>query len=131
MGTMLSEEIIGLLDTFAEKNIDAGFNSRVWTKGIKCALCVLGKNKKYMTFASQCDKADNPAWLFDLAWLKYTNSNLMSLELAVESEWLISSKAIDDDFQKLLPCRSEMRLMIFRANTRKRYNEIITVESHA
>lgn len=56
-------------------------------------------------------------WLFDFTCLEYDDKGyLTGVPLVAECEWNDSKDYIDDDFQKLLLARADVRLMIFNGN---------------
>jgi len=80
-------------------------------------LCRLGKDNRYWVYASSCDDSDSGEWLYDLTWLNYSGKRLTDVELVLESEWTPSG--VDEDFQKLMLARSELRVMIFQKKNRE------------
>ena len=104
-----------------------------WTREIKNRLCKVGrvcevsKERKYWVYASCCDAADGTEWLYDLTWLDCKEANLTwrdskglhvrDVKLALESEWGNEGE-INDDFQKLLLVRADLRCMIFSTQTK-------------
>ena len=112
----LKSDIQGILDKINSDGLKYEWSDTEWTKQIKSRLCDRGKNKGYFVYASSADGKDGGEWLYDLTWLNYSEDGLLiNVELALESEWSI--KGIDDDFQKLLLCRAEMRMLVFQAKS--------------
>jgi len=109
----LETEIQNILDNIALDAEGKSWGDREWTKQIKSRLAGLGRKYKYWVYASQAENIDGGEWLFDLTWLNYSGNNLINVELALESEW--NTNSINDDFQKLLLARAELRVMIFQS----------------
>ena len=90
-------------------------SDKEWSSVVLTALCALGQNRDCYVCASSVDKKkrDYPEWLYDITWLNYDNDNkLKSVELVGECEWG-NPGDIEDDFQKLLVARAQVRLMIY------------------
>jgi len=117
----VERSIIAEIDEIARQDRDTGgIGDEAWTMRLKNALCKLGKPRGYWVGASHCGEQwkDGGEWLFDLIWIRYENDVLLSVPLAVESEWGTPNQKtdpIDDDFQKLVVARAERRLMLFQA----------------
>ena len=93
-----------------------------WTKEILTTLCKLGKKLNYKPWASGrapnrvpdeygngCEK------LYDASWWKLDAfDRLISVPMVAESEWGKLEK-IEEDFQKLLLTRAEVRVMVYYA----------------
>ena len=62
-----------------------------------------------------CEAADGGEYLYDVTWLDYEGDFLTSATLVAECEWG-NLPHIDEDFQKLLFPRADVRLMIFDGN---------------
>ena len=105
------------------------------TRIVKKNLAMLGHklgNKVYANGLTDVDlqeisvKFANHEWLYDLVW--YTEEDhytMTSMPLAVECEWNPNKKqqarnvaysGIKYDFQKLVVCNAQLRLMIFQIN---------------
>lgn len=103
------------------------------TRLIKKNLAILGHKLGYKVYANGLIDEDlleikvefaNHEWLFDLVW--YTEEDhytMTSMPLAVECEWNPNKKQkVKDiaysgykyDFQKLIVCNAQLRLMIFQ-----------------
>lgn len=119
----MEHEITEFLNTFGDEAKNKDWGDGEWTKRIKDGICSIGKSKRYWVYASQAQEADGGEWLFDLSWLNYSNKDLITVELALECEW--DRNGIDDDFQKLLLCRAEYKVMIFQANNIDQFNVTI------
>jgi hypothetical protein len=93
-----------------------------WTQEIKKALRAIGKGSGYYVYSSGSRSAQGE-WLWDMTWLIYENHRLISVPLALESEW--KPNGVSDDFQKLLVSRALHRVMIFQAKKRGKSEDII------
>lgn len=64
--------------------------------------------------------------MFDLCWLDYGEEDtwLKRVPLVLESEWLRPDD-VDDDFQKLLIARADLRVMVFGAKTREEFSSTV------
>ena len=109
---VIKETLDKVTEALKAENSDAK-----WTREIKNHLCKVGKEKEYWVYASRCDEADDGEWLYDLTWLDYKGVNLIDVKLALESEWGDEGE-INDDFQKLLLVRADLRCMIFSTQTK-------------
>jgi len=118
------EEIKSFISDFGEKaKDDRELYDWQWTRHIKNGLCEIGKKQRYFVYASQCDDSDGGEWLFDITWLNYIKNDLLSVELAGESEW--DTAKVNDDFHKLLLCRANLRLFIFQAKTKEMCSKLL------
>jgi hypothetical protein len=101
---------------FSEKTQEVQYSYPAWTKAIKESLCELGSQKSFITCANGISNSTFEEWLFDVTWLEYQDGNLdlplLSIPFAAESEWG-DSRAIRNDFEKLIVSRAKLRLMIF------------------
>lgn len=100
-----------------------------WTEQIMSALCKWGLKKGLFVCVSdmkdaagmkeleqQYDGKIDSEWLYDLTCLKYNGDGwLKKIPLVAECE-LWRPTDIDDDFQKLLLARADVRLMVFNGN---------------
>jgi hypothetical protein len=104
-----------------------------WTNAVKgCLLDVaqdkefdLSSNCHFQSFPNKYQKNDNTEWLYDIILYKATSKSLNEIWLCGESEW---SRNIDDifwDFSKLLVARCKLRLFVFCAASKEKYNEIL------
>ena len=93
--------------------LKAGANNAKWTAAIKTELCSLGRGFDFWVYASGCgDLAHGGEYLYDVTWLDYEGDLLTSASLVAECEWN-NLDYIDEDFQKLLFPRADIRLMVF------------------
>jgi hypothetical protein len=101
------------------------WGNKLWTKNLIFPLGQLGKQLGYYVCAARSLELekDQGAWLYDLAWLEYSDGNkcLIGLPLILESEWSARDGYIDDDFQKLLVARAEHRVMICQGSDPDRH----------
>jgi hypothetical protein len=120
------ERIIALLD-----DVNAGlvgsndWSDDLWTKAIKRRLIQEGHKNSCKVYTSGFDGvADGGEWLFDLSWLVYEDGKVKRVEMVLESEWKLAG--VDDDFQKLLLARAQLRVMIFQVRTQEEFNDQIS-----
>ncbi len=86
-----------------------------WTRAVKTTLCVLGKSKSYSVYANGVGiGVEGGEWLFDVCWLHYAKEGgwLSDVVLVAECEWGTDDE-IDDDFQKLMVARADLRVIVF------------------
>lgn len=116
------------------------------TRLIKVNLAVLGHKLGYKVYANGLTDEDlqkidvefaNHEWLYDLLW--YTEEDhytMTSVPLAVECEWNPNKKqhikkvaysGFKYDFQKLVVCNAQLRLMIFQI---KKMDDLINLEEY-
>jgi hypothetical protein len=91
---------------------------KLWTRRIKTAISRLGSTKNYYVCASGCDSTHCGEWLYDLCWLSYKGEILQGAPMAMEIEWEDRSTDVDDDFQKLVLARCDLRVMLLRPRDR-------------
>ena len=65
----------------------------------------------YEVRASSSEEAHSGEWLYDVIWRKMSGNKFLDVGLVLESEW--EPSGIEEDFQKLLLARAELRCMIF------------------
>lgn len=108
--------------TDALKGIPATMRSRNtssctdWTRQVKDVLCAAGLRLGFKVGASGCNESlpSWGEWLYDLTWVEANGPELISLPLAVESEW--GKKQSDDlawDFNKLVQSSAGLRVLVF------------------
>ena len=92
-----------------------GWDTRTWTHQVKARLVLLGRKGGYQTCTNgivqgaQWDKE----WLYDLVWVHASDDFVVQdVFLVAEIEWK-GTRAIQQDFQKLLLARADCRVMIF------------------
>ena len=97
------------------------------TKEIKNRVGTVGSSLGYKVYCSSCDFSENGEWLFDLAWTEETDTALVGLPLALESEW--DRNGLSDDFGKLLASKADHRVMVLWGSTQEecknRINELV------
>ena len=108
-------------------------SSKPWTdtegtKAVKTKLCKIGRRFCCKVCARDVDKADRDygEWLYDVTWLDYEKSGsgeLVDAPLAAECEWR-NQGDIEDDFEKLLLARADVRLMIFTGSNQAKSGKI-------
>ena len=108
----MMRNIRGRLDAMA---LRADAANAEWTQAIKTELCSLGSEFGFWVYAAGCEAADGGEYLYDVTWLDYEGDFLTSAALVAECEWG-NLPHIDEDFQKLLFPRADVRLMIFDGN---------------
>ena len=117
----MEQRIIKVLDQIAAAPDNNDWSDKKWTFQIKTQIARIGKEQKYSVYASQADNVDGGEWLYDLVWLDYKNDELINAYLLLESEcW---PKEINDDFEKLLLGKAELKVMIFYAKDIKTFKE--------
>lgn len=116
----LPAEIKTALNAVAKKLETAGASNGVWTKTIKKALMKVGNDHGYVVCTSGVPKADWGEWLYDMCWLKHKKDKVydipINVPLIMESEWATNQEEIIVDFQKLLICKAQTKLLIFQDN---------------
>ena len=98
--------------------IDDPKGNTEWTKAVKTKLCEIGKDRfGCKVYANGVDEPepDGGEWLYDVTWLKHENDEVVDAPLIAECEWSDQGE-IEDDFEKLLLARADVRLMIFDGN---------------
>lgn len=115
------------LDTL---NIKADAPTREWTAAVKTRLCETGGMFGYWVGARADEVAENKRdggeWLYDVVWLDYEGDFLISVPLVAECEWNPHIDWIEEDFQKLLLARADVRVMVFTGNEPENSREIAT-----
>ena len=109
----IERDIMECLDSLAREAIEKNYKKDgIWTGRTKELLAELGNNLGF----EACPDKSSGAWLFDFSWYVNNDSDrLIRLPLVVESEWSRSMRCIKYDFEKLLSCNAERRLMICQA----------------
>lgn len=59
-----------------------------------------------------------------MTWLAYEGNELRDVPLVAECEWNARIEWIDEDFQKLLLARADVRVMVFTGTNAKRSREV-------
>ena len=128
---VIIREIRGALDRALKKAIEKKnkLDSRGWwTERVMTELCAWGLRNQYWVGAAGRQKREDmrklqlkyggtigDEWLYDLTCIKYNHGWLKRVPLVVECEWGTTDQ-INDDFEKLLLARADVRLMIFNGN---------------
>lgn len=118
--TLTSETLEKHLNNLAERasRSSGRFGKKERTRGVERLLTKLGKAMGYRVAVKGegCDWGKSE-WMNDVVWADLNEDELIrSIPLAVECEWG-TKQEVWDDFQKLLICRAEVRVMIFSANS--------------
>ncbi len=94
------------------------YDNPTWTKEVKKELTKLGQSKGYYVCTHSVKFSDWGEWLYDLCWIQQKDDStyplLKKFVLALESEWKTDDNSIIEDFQKLLVCNAEIKVMIFQ-----------------
>ena len=129
----VQDSLDGMLKKTKEAGPDQLESTKWWTRQVMTALCAWGiknLNKRFWIGASGIGDAEGikklardyggkiqGEWLYDLTFLEYDDGYeyLKRIPLVAESEWK-DPYEIEDDFQKLLAARADVRLMVFNGN---------------
>ena len=124
----LQNEVLSTLRETVSKPTFRG-NRGHRTKLLKKALCRLGHEKRYATYASGTMRAktDFHEWLWDLVWAKQSKKKfresgyqaVIKLRLITEMEWGVSEAERMDDFEKLRFGVADLRLFICGSEDKK------------
>jgi hypothetical protein len=92
-------------------------NRSKWTGFVKTSIGDLGKNLGYMVSASGYKGADQGEFLYDMIWYELGDDGfVLRQQMAMECENNISpSNCVDDDFQKLVQARADVRVWVSTA----------------
>ena len=105
------------LKEVADRLRGKGAGHREWTREVKLALCAAGNSMRYSTRSDAACATHGHQWLFDVCWLQYEggdpDKSVRHVALAAESEWSPRDWEVQDDFQKLMISRAELRVMVF------------------
>jgi hypothetical protein len=107
----------------------ASYGRKKRTKAIRECIREAGEARGYTVYAIGHGPSENEKgeWLFDIIWLVFDRKKYITEDvvLVLECEWNTSPREIDDDFQKLILARADLRCMVFRASSeREAYAEI-------
>ncbi len=114
------------LQVLARKDREiGGLSSKEWSGRVFSTVGKLGQGSGYRVYAQgNPPNTDGPSFVYDLCWLKYdAKGYLKRCGLILESEWGNASQ-IDDDFQKLLIGRANLKAMVFQRRTTARVKEL-------
>ncbi len=87
-----------------------------WTRELKERLRKIGAKRGLRVYSSDGKDGELGEWLLDMTWLDADENYLYRVVLALESEW--DATGAIDDFQKLLVCRADHRVMVLVAPNR-------------
>ena len=125
----IERQIVECLSRLPREESSNGGRDRDWTSGVMRALGDLGHSFKYDVCTSGWRSGDgtrcHPEWLYDMTWAGMKEGFLVSLPLALESEWSTKAADVDEDFSKLLIARAEHRVMIFQVRTCKDFEDTV------
>ena len=112
MSEKIHTAICKILKDFSAEAVNEGHidDSNYWTKEITCRICCEGKLRGFETYS----KYHGGEWCYDLCWVERYDGFTKSLPVALECEWNPSPE-IEEDFEKLLWSRAQLRVMIFDA----------------
>lgn len=112
---MKTQEIVKIIKEAAEKSICT--SSKVWTKILNEKFIDFA-HKNHLSVYCKTEGADWGEWLYDLTICDQNNESLYitSTKLVMESEWLPDDQSIIEDFQKLLLCNADYKVMVFYKN---------------
>ena len=88
------------------------------TQEVRKSIGDAGEARDYTVYAINYGLGeDKGEWLFDIIWLVFDRKRYITEDvvLVLECEWNTSQREIDDDFQKLILARADLRCLIFRA----------------
>ncbi|PYP69450.1 MAG: hypothetical protein DMD36_09955 [Gemmatimonadetes bacterium] len=110
-------KIVAALETVFAADGEQWLSRPFFTGRVKEVLGALGHE---LGFEVACHKSDYPRggreWLYDMTWYvldKTKGGMLMRQPMVLESEWEIKNR--DDDFQKLVQARADVRVWLFTA----------------
>jgi hypothetical protein len=105
--------IVKCLAELAKAGTEHQWDDAAWTRELMERISELGRERGYWVHTSGRAGRGLGGWLFDLAWIDSQDGWVHGLPLALESEW--ANRGASDDFQKLLVCRAEHRVMVLVA----------------
>ncbi|MGH7949076.1 MAG: hypothetical protein ACREQF_07630 [Candidatus Binataceae bacterium] len=87
------------------------------TDSVKKTFCDLGRELGFQVAAAGYRGADQGEWLYDMVWYVLEDGLMVRQALVLESEWkhgvpVGQSVEVDDDFQKLVQARADVRVWI-------------------
>lgn len=109
---MLIEEICESIRT-AIKNSKEEKSSKIWTQNLNVSLCKLAQNYGFAVYTKNIKAADWGEWLYDFVCCEVKNEEILRTVFVMESEWLSSDEEVLIDFNKLLLCNSEIKIMVY------------------
>jgi len=100
------------------------WNDSTWTREVKRVVGDIGVKHEFYVCASGWPGVFDNEWVFDVVWYKNDKDNhLVSIPLALESEWLRGSNDLKWDFEKLLVSKALLRVFVHQARTKSAVNE--------
>lgn len=106
-----------------------GEKDGVWTHEVKKILVNMAPKTNGIEVCASGAGANWGEWLCDVTWLQYSGERfqrpLLKMLLAAESEWGDEGDILDD-FEKLLVCRADVRVMIFDDSKKVDLDKMIT-----
>lgn len=95
-----------------------------WTREVKRVVGNIGKRYGFYVCASGWPGVFDNEWVFDLVWYKNDkDEHLVSIPLALESEWLRGFDDLKWDFEKLLVSKALLRVFVHQARTKAGVDE--------
>jgi hypothetical protein len=112
----LSDEILrsfeGMLTTTPAGQLLRGPRPS-WTAAVKATIGNLGHSLGFYVAASGYAGADQGEFLYDMAWYELDGRGYQLSQPMVMGEWGTGSTAeVDDDFQKLVQARADLRVWV-------------------
>ena len=138
---VIIKEICNTLDKVLSKTEGAGPDEldapAWWTRRVMTPLCKWGFRKRWWVGAAGMDGREDMQqyaanhggeiggeWLYDFTCLEYNDDEwLKGIPVVLECEWGNKDR-INEDFEKLLLARADVRVMIFNGNHFKAGNSI-------
>jgi hypothetical protein len=129
-GQMETQIVSEILSVPLDVQRDQSRGDGAWTKRIFKRVGDLGQSLGYAVCSSRKDVGFDSGWLYDLIWYRNGENHefLHSVSLILECEWNTSYKSIKYDFEKLLVCRADLKIMIFQSRQRNIKNNIDLLE---
>jgi hypothetical protein len=105
---------------------------------VNSRLCNLGQSLGFEVLASRCASSNGVEWLYDMVWATYEPEHTMPSQsstpnklqirflirqaMIMELEWRLNrpeteGRDVDEDFQKLVQGRADIRMWIYRVRT--------------
>ncbi len=111
-------KIVAALETAFAADRDQWLSRPFFTRRVKEVLGNLGDDLGFEVACHKSDysRAEQGEWLYDMTWYvldKTQGGVLMRNPMILESEWEIAER--DDDFQKLVQARADVRVWVFTA----------------
>lgn len=114
----LVRDIIATIKSLPDRLPFGAGGGTEWTALLKSELRRLGHEHKYLV--SPCPNDGNKEWLYDLVWFRNdSNNQLREVALVLESEWSKDEWHIQEDFEKLLVAKAQIKVMVFESDLSK------------